>query len=145
VGRGALDYFRELALPVFVLSVQLVAGWSRYQRSSMLEELNRDYIRTARAKGLTRRKVVWKHGLRNSLSALVTVVAIDVGALFGGLIITERVFSREGMGTLLLNALRNGDTAVILPWMLVVGAFIIAFNLLADVLYGVLDPRVRVR
>jgi peptide/nickel transport system permease protein len=145
VGSGALDYFRELALPVFVLSVQLVAGWSRYQRSSMLEELNRDYIRTARAKGLTRRKVVWKHGLRNSLSALVTVVAIDVGALFGGLIITERVFSREGMGTLLLNALRNGDTAVILPWMLVVGAFIIAFNLLADVLYGVLDPRVRVR
>ena len=81
---------------MLVLSVQLVAGWSRYQRSSMLEELNSDYIRTARAKGLPRRTVVWKHGLRNSMSALVTVVALDVGALFGGLIITERVFSRPG-------------------------------------------------
>lgn len=139
-----VEYFQELALPALVLSVQLIAGWSRYQRSSMLEELNSDYIRTARAKGLTRRRVIWKHGLRNSLSALVTVIAIDVGALFGGLIITERVFSREGMGTVLLDALTNGDTAIILPWMLVTGGFIIAFNLLADILYGILDPRVRV-
>jgi len=144
VGSGIGDYFRELALPVLVLSVQLVAGWSRYQRSSMLEELNRDYIRTARAKGLSRRKVVWKHGLRNSLSALVTVVAIDVGLLFGGLIITERVFSRPGMGTLLLSALKNGDAQIVIPWMLVTGAIIILFNLIADVLYGVLDPRIRV-
>jgi peptide/nickel transport system permease protein len=143
VGSGVVDYFRELALPVLVLSVQLVAGWSRYQRSSMLEELNSDYIRTARAKGLTRRRVVWKHGLRNSLSALVTVMALDIGALFGGLIITERIFSRPGMGTLLLSAVNNGDTQVILPWMLVVGAIIVLFNLVADILYGVLDPRVR--
>jgi ABC-type dipeptide/oligopeptide/nickel transport system permease component len=143
LGSGAVDYFRELALPILVLSVQLVAGWSRYQRSSMLEELNSDYIRTARAKGLPRRRVVWKHGLRNSMSALVTIVAIDVGALFGGLIITERIFSRPGMGTLLLSAVNNGDTQVILPWMLVVGAIIVMFNLVADVLYGVLDPRVR--
>jgi peptide/nickel transport system permease protein len=110
----------------------------------MLEELNSDYIRTARAKGLPRRRVIWKHGLRNSLSALVTVMAIDIGALFGGLIITERVFSRPGMGTLLLSALQNGDTNILLPWMLVTGAFIIVFNLVADVMYGVLDPRVRV-
>jgi peptide/nickel transport system permease protein len=143
VASGAVEYFRELALPILVLSVQLVAGWSRYQRSSMLEELNSDYIRTARAKGLTRRRVVWKHGLRNSLTALVTIVAIDVGALFGGLIITERIFSRPGMGTLLLSAVNNGDTQIVLPWMLVVGAIIVLFNLVADVLYGVLDPRVR--
>ena len=143
VASGPVEYFRELALPVLVLSVQLVAGWSRYQRSSMLEELNSDYIRTARAKGLPRRTVVWKHGLRNSMSALVTVVALDVGALFGGLIITERVFSRPGMGTLLLSAVNNGDTQIVLPWMLVVGAIIIVFNLLADVAYGLLDPRVR--
>jgi len=142
--QNATQYFQELALPVFVLSVQLIAGWSRYQRSSMLEELNSDYIRTARAKGLPRRRVIWKHGLRNSLSALVTVMAIDVGALFGGLIITERVFSRPGMGTLLLSALQNGDTNILLPWMLVTGMFIIVFNLIADVMYGVLDPRVRV-
>jgi ABC-type dipeptide/oligopeptide/nickel transport system permease component len=143
LGGGPVDYLRELALPVLVLSVQLIAGWSRYQRSSMLEELNSDYIRTARAKGLTRRKVVWKHGLRNSLSAFVTVVALDVGGLFGGLIITEKVFSRTGMGTLLIDALTNGDTAVILPWMLVTGAIVVLFNLVADVMYGVLDPRVR--
>jgi peptide/nickel transport system permease protein len=143
-GSGVVDYARELALPVLVLSVQLVAGWSRYQRSAMLEQLHSDYIRTGRAKGLTERRVVWKHGLRNSLSPLVTVVAIDFGALFGGLIITERVFSRPGMGTLLLGALNNGDTQVILPWMIVTGALIIVFNLFADVLYGVLDPRVRV-
>jgi peptide/nickel transport system permease protein len=144
VSSGAVDYARELALPVLVLSVQLIAGWSRYQRSSMLEELNSDYIRTARAKGLSRRKVVWKHGLRNSLSALVTVIALDIGGLFGGLIITEKVFSRPGMGTLILDALTNGDTAIILPWMLVTGAFVVLFNLIADVMYGVLDPRVRV-
>ena len=144
VSSGIVDYGRELALPVLVLSVQLIAGWSRYQRSSMLEELNSDYVRTARAKGLTRRKVVWKHGLRNSMSALVTVMALDIGGLFGGLIITEKVFSRPGMGTLLLDALTNGDTAVILPWMFVTGALVIFFNLVADVMYGVLDPRVRV-
>ena len=143
-GSGPVEYTRELALPVIVLSVQLVAGWSRYQRSSMLEELHSDYIRTGRAKGLSERRVVWKHGLRNSVSPLVTVVALDFGALFGGLIITERVFSRPGMGTLLLSALNNGDTQIILPWMLVTGALIIVFNLFADVLYGVLDPRVRV-
>ena len=143
-GHGAINGFRELALPVLVLSVQLVAGWSRYQRSSMLDELDSDYIRTARSKGLTRRRVVWKHGLRNSLGALVTVIAIDAGALFGGLIVTERVFSRPGMGTLFLNALGNGDSAVLIPWMIVTGVFIIIFNLFADILYGVLDPRVRV-
>jgi peptide/nickel transport system permease protein len=142
-GHGVVDYFRELALPVLVLSVQLIAGWSRYQRSAMLEELNSDYIRTARAKGLTRRQVVWKHGLRNSLSALVTIIAIDFGALFAGLIITERIFSRAGMGTLLLDAVNNGDTNVLIPWLLVTGAIIIAFNLLADLAYGLLDPRVR--
>jgi peptide/nickel transport system permease protein len=143
-GSGIVDYFRELALPVLVLSVQLVAGWSRYQRSAMLGELESDYVRTARAKGLSRRQVVWRHGLRNSLGPLVTVVALDVGALFAGLIVTERVFSRPGMGTLLVEAVTNGDTAVVLPWMLVVGGIIVVCNLVADLLYGVIDPRVRV-
>jgi len=144
VGNGVVDYARELALPVLVLSVQLIAGWSRYQRSSMLDELHRDYIRTGRAKGLSRRQVVWRHGVRNSLGALVTVIALDIGALFGGLIITERVFSRPGMGTLLLDALTNGDTNVLLPWMLVTGALVVLANLVADLGYGLIDPRVRV-
>jgi len=144
IGGGPVEYARELTLPVLVLSVQLVAGWSRYQRSSMLDELHNDYIRTARAKGLSERRVVWKHGLRNSLGPLVTVIALDFGGLFGGLIITERVFSRDGMGSLLVDSAIHGDTQVLIPWMLVTGAIIIVFNLLADVLYGVLDPRIRV-
>ena len=86
---------------------------------------------------------MWKHGLRGSSTSLVTVIAIDAGALIGGVVVTERVFSRPGMGTLLLDSLRDGDTAVLLPWMLVVGVVVILFNLLADVLYAALDPRVR--
>ena len=143
-GSGVVDYFRELALPVFVLSVGLIAGWSRYQRSAMLEELQQDYVLTARAKGLTRRQVVWKHALRNSLAALVTIVALDAAALFGGLILTERVFSRPGMGEVLLDGLSNGDSKMVLAWMLVTGAIVVSFNLVADLLYGALDPRVRV-
>ena len=143
VGSGVIDYARELFLPVLVLSVSLVAGWSRYQRAALSDELHGDHIRTARAKGLTERRVVWKHGLRSSSTSLVTVIAIDAGALIGGVVVTERVFSRPGMGTLLLDSLRDGDTAVLLPWMLVVGVAIILFNLLADVLYAALDPRVR--
>ena len=143
VGSGVTDYVRELFLPVLVLSVTLVAGWSRYQRAALSDELHGDHIRTARAKGLTERRVVWKHGLRGSSTSLVTVIAIDAGALIGGVVVTERIFSRPGMGTLLLDSLRDGDTAVILPWMLVVGVFVIVFNLVADVLYAALDPRVR--
>lgn len=143
VESGVVDGIRELALPVLVLSVQLIAGWSRFQRAALTEELHGDHIRTARAKGLTERRVVWKHGLRGSATALVSVVAIDVGALVGGVVVTERVFSRPGMGTLLLDALRDGDTAVLIPWMLVVGVAVVLANLLADVLYAALDPRVR--
>jgi peptide/nickel transport system permease protein len=141
--KGFIDFLRHLALPVLTLSVQLVAGWSRYQRAAMLDVMNSDYIRTARAKGLPRRKVVFKHALRNALIPLTTVMAIDIGALFGGLIVTETIFAWPGMGRLFVQALLQGDTAIVLPWMIVVAAFIIVFNLLADVLYGVLDPRIR--
>ena len=140
---AVFDYARHLALPVATLAVQIVASWSRYERSSMLDVMSSDYIRTAQAKGLPRRKVVFKHGLRNALVPLVTVMAIDVGALFGGLLITEQIFSIPGMGKLFDTALQNGDTQVLLPWLMVSAAFIVAFNLLADVLYGVLYPRIR--
>jgi len=141
--KGFIDFLRHLALPVLTLSVQLVAGWSRYQRAAMLDVMSSDYIRTARAKGLPRRKVIFKHGLRNALIPLTTVMAIDIGALFGGLIVTETIFAWPGMGRLFVQALLQGDTAIVLPWMIVVAGFIIVFNLLADVLYGVLDPRIR--
>jgi peptide/nickel transport system permease protein len=141
--KSYLDFFRHAALPVLTLSVQLIAGWSRYQRAAMLDVLGADYIRTARAKGVPRRKVIFKHALRNALIPLTTVMAVDIGALFGGLIVTEFIFAWPGMGRLFVNAIVQGDTAIILPWMIVVATFIIAFNLLADVLYGVLDPRIR--
>jgi ABC-type dipeptide/oligopeptide/nickel transport system permease component len=140
---GPLDYVRHLALPVATLTVQIIASWSRYERSSMLDVMSSDFIRTARAKGLSRRKVIFKHGLRNALIPLVTVMAIDIGALFGGLLITEQIFSIPGMGFLFVNALTNGDTQVLLPWLMVTATFVVLFNLLADVLYGVLDPRIR--
>ena len=138
-----LDYPRHLVLPVLTLSVQLVAGWSRYQRSSMLDVMSADYIRTARAKGLSRRKVLLKHGLRNALIPLTTVMAIDIGLLFGGLIVTEAIFSWPGMGQLFVTSLLQGDTNILMPWLMITAAFVLFFNLLADLLYGVLDPRIR--
>ena len=140
---GFIDYLRHLALPVLTLSVQLVAGWSRYQRSSMLDVMSADYVRTARAKGVPRRQVLLKHGLRNALIPLTTVIAVDCGSLFGGLIVTETIFSWPGMGQLLVSSLLQGDTAILLPWLMVTAVFVVIFNLLADLLYGVLDPRIR--
>ncbi len=138
-----VDYARHLVLPILTLTVQIIASWSRFQRAAMLDVMSSDYIRTARAKGVPRRKVVLKHGLRNGLVPLVTVMAIDVGALFGGLVVTEVIFSIPGMGRLFVDALRNGDAPIVLAWLLIASVFIIVFNLLADVLYTVLDPRVR--
>lgn len=138
-----MDYLRHLILPVMTLSVQIVGAWSRYQRSAMLDVMSADYIRTARAKGVPRRKVIFKHGVRNALIPLVTVMAIDIGLLFGGLLVTETIFSIPGMGRMFVQALLQGDIAVLEAWMIVVAIFVIAFNLLADILYSVLDPRIR--
>ncbi len=140
---AGFDYARHLVLPVATLTVQIVAEWSRYQRSSMLDVMSSDYVRTARAKGLSRRKVIFKHALRNALVPLVTVMAVDIGALFGGLLVTEQIFAIHGMGSLFVNALEAGDTQVLLPWLMVTATFVVLFNLLADILYGALDPRIR--
>jgi peptide/nickel transport system permease protein len=136
-------YVKYLVLPVLTLTVQIIASWSRYQRASMLDVLGSDYVRTAKAKGLPRRKVVFKHAFRNALIPLVTVMAIDAGALFGGLIITEYVFSIPGMGRFFIDALQAGDVNAVLAWMVVSAFFVILFNLLADLAYGWLDPRIR--
>ncbi|MBM3672576.1 MAG: ABC transporter permease [Actinobacteria bacterium] len=138
-----LDYLRHLVLPVMTLTVQIIASWSRYQRASMLDVMSSDYIRTARAKGVPQRRVVFKHGLRNALIPLVTVMSLDIGAVFGGLIITEKIFSVPGMGRLFFDSLLYGDIITLEAWFVVSALFIILFNLIADVLYGVLDPRVR--
>lgn len=138
-----LDYVRHLVLPVMTLTVATIAEWSRFQRASMLDVLSADYIRTARAKGVPRRSIIVKHGLRNALIPLITVMAIDIGYFFGGVVLTEVIFSIPGLGRLFVDALNDGDAPVILAWMILTSVFIVAFNLIADVLYGVLDPRIR--
>jgi len=138
-----MDYYRHLFLPVMTLIIQSIASWSRYQRAAMLDVLSSDYIRTARAKGVSRRKVIFKHAFRNALIPLVTVMALDTAYLFGGLIITEKIFSIPGMGQYFLLSLSAGDANALLGWMVIVAFFVIVFNLIADIMYGVLDPRIR--
>ena len=139
-----VDTARHMVLPVLTLTVGLVAVWSRFTRSSMLDALSSDYVRTARAKGVPRHRVVIHHALRNAWGPLITVIAIDAALLIGGLLVTEQVFSIPGMGRLFLDSLLAGDVSVLLPWMLITGIAVIVLNLFADIAYGVLDPRVRV-
>jgi len=146
--RGGLahrwaDYLGHLALPTIALTLVTYAAWSRYQRASMLDVLGSDYVRLARAKGLPNRHVMVKHALRNALIPLTTVVAIDFGALFGGAVITEIVFNWQGMGQFLLDGVYSSDVNVVLAWLMVSAVVVILFNLLADILYAFLDPRIR--
>ncbi len=142
-GFHLIDRIRHLVLPMLVLSVQIIAYYSRYMRASMLEVLHSDFLRTARAKGLKERRVIVRHAMRNALIPLTTQVAIDVGAIAGGLIITEAIFEYPGMGRYFVDALFQGDYQQILPWMMIAVFFVIIFNLVADILYAVLDPRIR--
>ena len=137
------DRLGHLILPALTLILIQVAGWSRYQRSSMLEVLNADYVRTAKAKGLPPARVITRHAMRNALIPIVTLVAIDFGLLLSGAVITERVFGWAGMGRLLLDSLTRQDINVVQAWLLVSATMVIVFNLLADILYGYLDPRIR--
>jgi peptide/nickel transport system permease protein len=109
----------------------------------MLEVLHSDYLRTARAKGLTERRVIVRHAMRNALIPLTTQVALDIGAIAGGLIITEAIFEYPGMGKFFVDAIGRGDYLQVLPWMMVAVTFVVAFNLIADIFYAILDPRIR--
>jgi peptide/nickel transport system permease protein len=138
-----LDHLRHLVLPVVALSVVSIAGWSRYQRSATLDVLNADYLRTARAKGLSERKVIGKHALRNALLPLITVIAIDAGALFSGAVVTEAVFAWPGIGSLFIKSSLDRNVPVAMG-IIMFGAFmVVAFNLIADIAYAVADPRIR--
>lgn len=143
VGFDLVDRLRHVALPAIVLAVQSIAVYSRYMRASMLEVLGSDYLRTARAKGVRERRVIVNHGMRNALIPLTTQAAIDFGALAGGLIVTEAIFQWPGMGALFVRAMGDGDYAIALPWVMLTMTFVIVFNLVADILYAVLDPRIR--
>jgi peptide/nickel transport system permease protein len=137
------DYLGHLILPTIALAAISYAAWSRYQRASMLDVLNSDYIRLARAKGLSSRRVMVRHALRNALIPLTTVVAIDFGAVFGGAVITEQVFTWQGMGQLLVAGVRTHDVNIMLAWLVVSASMVVLFNLIADILYAYLDPRIR--
>jgi peptide/nickel transport system permease protein len=138
-----VDRAHHLVVPVMVLMVASIATYSRFMRASMLEVVNSDYVRTARAKGLPERRVTMKHAFRNALIPVVTVVALNFGGLLGGAIVTETVFSLDGMGLYFLTALGTGDPYPVMAWLMITATTIIVFNLVADILYGVLDPRVR--
>lgn len=138
-----LDTARHMVLPILTLTVGLVAVWSRFTRTSMLDALSSDYVRTARAKGVPRRRVVINHALRNAWGPLITVIAIDAALLIGGLLVTEQVFSIPGMGRLFLDSLLAGDVFVLMPWMLIVATAVIVLNFVADIAHALLDPRVR--
>ena len=138
-----LDRIQHLGLPWLVLMVASIAVYSRYMRASMLEVVNSDYVRTARAKGLPERRVTMKHAFRNALIPLVTLVALNFGALLSGAVVTETVFGLDGMGLYFINALNRGDPYPIMAWLMITATMIIVFNLVADIAYGYLDPRVR--
>ncbi len=142
-GTWSLDRLQHLALPIVTLCVISFALYSRFMRASMLDVINSDYARTARAKGVPEWKVIMRHVFRNALIPLVTVIALNIGAVLGGAIITETVFSLDGMGFYFVDRLNHDDLYAVMGWLMLTSIFVIAFNLIADVLYGFLDPRIR--
>lgn len=141
--QDIMDRLWHLVLPVTMLSMAWIAWYSRFLRASMLEVIYSDYVRTARSKGLTERTVLYRHALKNAAIPLVTLVALDLPALFGGALFTEMVFSWPGMGRLFWDAARARDYPVLLAVVLINSVLIIVSNLLADLLYAFLDPRIR--
>jgi peptide/nickel transport system permease protein len=138
-----LDRIQHMALPIITLAYVNVATYSRYQRASMLEVLHSDYIRTARAKGLSERTVTMKHGLRNALIPIVTVAALNFGGVLGGAVITETIFAWPGMGKFFIDSLIRGEIYTLMAWLMVTAIAVITMNLIADIIYGWLDPRIR--
>ncbi len=133
----------HLVLPVTALSAEWTAWYSRFLRSSMLDVMHEDYVRTARAKGLTERVVYYKHALRNAILPLVTLIALDLPSLFAGALFVETIFSWPGMGRLFWDAARGRDYPVLMGVVMINSVLIIAANIAADLLYGMLDPRVK--
>jgi peptide/nickel transport system permease protein len=137
--------FKQAIMPVAVLALLQAASWTRYVRSSVLEVMRLDYVTTARAKGLPERVVIVKHVVRNALIPVVTLVFLQMPALFGGAIVTEQIFRIPGIGSLLISSILANDTPVIMAVTFVLSCLVILFNLVADILYGWLDPRIAYR
>ncbi|MEZ4415508.1 MAG: ABC transporter permease [Gemmatimonadota bacterium] len=144
VGASSLgDHLLHLVLPGLVLSFRYIAGWSRYLRSSLLTALRADYVRTARAKGLSERAVVGVHAIRNALIPVLSVMALNLAGLFSGAVITETVFAWPGIGRMFVQAMFARDYPLLMGILMLGSLMVIVFNLVADLLYGVLDPRIR--
>lgn len=137
------QYIGTYLLPTMCLVSIQFALYSRFQRASMLDVLNADYVRTAQAKGLSQIRVVLRHAFRNALIPVATVASVNLGTIIGGAVITETVFGWSGMGKLLIDAIKTKEPYMVLGWMMVVAVFVITFNLVADILYAYLDPRIR--
>jgi peptide/nickel transport system permease protein len=143
ITQNPLDWARNLILPWIVLAFLYSALYARLTRAGMLETMNEDYIRTARAKGLPERTVIFKHGLRAALTPILTIFGMDLGLLFGGAILTEETFSLHGLGLFTIEAINNQDLPEIMGVVLLASFFIIIANMVVDILYAVIDPRVR--
>jgi peptide/nickel transport system permease protein len=137
------DRVGHMVLPTLTLVLVTFAAWSRYQRASMLDVLRSDFLRTARAKGVRECAVLFRHGLRNALIPLATIVAVDFATLVNGSIVIETVYAWNGLGRLFITSLQQGDVRLSTAWLLLAAGAVVVFNLLADIVYALLDPRIR--
>jgi peptide/nickel transport system permease protein len=140
---SVVQQIRQSIMPIAVLALFNTATLARFMRSEMLENLPLDYVRTARAKGLQERLVVLRHVLRNSLIPVVTLIALGVPSVFAGALITEQIFRVPGIGSMLISAIENSDTPVVMGTTFIFSVLVVIFNIFADVMYGFLDPRIR--
>lgn len=138
-----MEQIRQMAMPVAVLAFFQMATTSRFTRSSVIENLRMDYVRTARSKGLSEKAVVVSHVVRNSMIPVVTLVALGIPAIFGGAIVTEQIFAVNGIGQLLITSIQSNDIPVVQTCLMIFAVLVVVFNLLADITYGFLDPRIR--
>jgi peptide/nickel transport system permease protein len=142
--QGILSWLGHMILPWITLATVQAAVYTRLSRGSLLDTMGEDYIRTARAKGLSERRVIYRHGVRAALTPVVSQLGVDVGALLGGVIVVEEVFSLPGLGAQSVSAIDTGDLPVIIGFVIVASAFVVVANIVVDALYAVLDPRVRI-
>jgi peptide/nickel transport system permease protein len=139
---GFADHVLHLILPAAVLSLRYIAGWSRYMRTSFLGVINTDYVRTAESKGLPERSVMLVHALKNAAIPVVSIMALDLAGLFSGAVITETIFAWPGIGRLFIQAMYDRDYPLLMGILMLGSLMVVVFNLIADIIYGVLDPRI---
>jgi peptide/nickel transport system permease protein len=144
LSQGVLPWIGHMILPWITLATVQAAVYTRLSRGSLLDTMGEDYIRTARAKGLSERRVIYRHGVRAALTPVVSQLGVDIGALLGGVIVVEEVFSLPGLGAQSVSAIDTGDLPIIIGFVIVASAFVVVANIIVDALYAVLDPRVRI-